>query len=49
VVRFESDRAWPAPVWGRFPAVAYSGSGPADIRHKLAAAALEGFEPAQVG
>jgi len=49
VVRFESDRAWPAPVWGRFPAVAYSGSGLADIRHKLAAAALEGFEPAQVG
>ncbi|MGA9572950.1 MAG: diadenosine tetraphosphate hydrolase [Lysobacterales bacterium] len=25
VVRFKTDRAWPSPVWGRFPAVSYSG------------------------
>jgi diadenosine tetraphosphate (Ap4A) HIT family hydrolase len=24
VVRYRTDKAWPAPVWGRFPAVAYS-------------------------
>jgi len=46
VVRFKSDRAWPLPVWGRFPAVAYSEPEVADIRTRLASAALEGFEPA---
>ena len=25
VVRYRSDRAWPAPVWGKFPPVAYEG------------------------
>jgi diadenosine tetraphosphate (Ap4A) HIT family hydrolase len=44
VVRFKSDRAWPAPVWGRFPAVAYSQAALAEIRPKLASAALAGFE-----
>ena len=24
IVRFESDRSWPKPVWGNCPAVAYS-------------------------
>jgi diadenosine tetraphosphate (Ap4A) HIT family hydrolase len=24
VVRYRSDKAWPAPVWGRFPAIPYS-------------------------
>lgn len=24
VVRYKSDKAWPAPIWGKFPAVAYS-------------------------
>jgi len=43
VVRFKSDRAWPSPVWGRFPALAYSASAVADIRFKLAAATLPGF------
>jgi diadenosine tetraphosphate (Ap4A) HIT family hydrolase len=45
VVRFQSDRAWPKPVWGQFPALAYSGTALADIRAKLDAAALAGFEP----
>jgi len=43
VVRFTSDRAWPLPVWGRFPAVAYSASEVADIRLRLATATLQGF------
>ena len=25
VVRYKYDKAWPAPVWGKFPALAYSG------------------------
>jgi diadenosine tetraphosphate (Ap4A) HIT family hydrolase len=45
VVRFRSDRSWPKPVWGQFPALAYSGTALADIRAKLDAAALVGFEP----
>lgn len=24
IARFEQDAAWPAPVWGKFPAVTYS-------------------------
>lgn len=44
VVRFESDRAWPAPVWGRFPAVPYAGPAVIEIRMNLAKAALTGFE-----
>ncbi|MEM5528507.1 HIT domain-containing protein [Gammaproteobacteria bacterium AS21] len=24
VVRFESDASWPAPIWGKFPAKAYT-------------------------
>ncbi len=24
VVRYRTDKAWPAPVWGKFPAVAYT-------------------------
>jgi diadenosine tetraphosphate (Ap4A) HIT family hydrolase len=30
VVRYKSDKAWPAPVWGKFAAVAYSGRELAD-------------------
>jgi diadenosine tetraphosphate (Ap4A) HIT family hydrolase len=46
VVRFQSDRAWPMPVWGRFPAVAYSRAAVADIRARLASAALTSFNAA---
>ena len=24
IVRYRNDRAWPSPVWGKFPSVAYS-------------------------
>jgi diadenosine tetraphosphate (Ap4A) HIT family hydrolase len=24
IVRYQTDAAWPAPVWGKFPAVPYS-------------------------
>ena len=49
VVRFESDRAWPLPVWGRFPAVSYSGPEVAETRERLAKAALAGFKPVKPG
>jgi len=26
IVRYRRDDAWPAPVWGKFPAMAYTGS-----------------------
>lgn len=44
VVRFKSDRAWPAPVWGRFPPVAYSAEAVADIRARFGSAGFAGFE-----
>lgn len=44
VVRFESDRAWPMPVWGKFPAVAYTEDILVDIRAKFTVAALVDFE-----
>ena len=43
VVRYRSDRAWPAPVWGKFPAVAYTDGAVADIRQRIGAAALRDF------
>ena len=45
VVRFKTDRTWPMPVWGRFPAMTYSASAVADIRRGLASAGLAGFMP----
>jgi diadenosine tetraphosphate (Ap4A) HIT family hydrolase len=35
VVRFQSDKAWPAPVWGKFAAVAYTEQQIADNLLKL--------------
>ena len=46
IVRYESDPAWPGPVWGRHPAVAYTGEALDDIRDRLADAGLDRFEPA---
>jgi diadenosine tetraphosphate (Ap4A) HIT family hydrolase len=33
IVRYSHDKAWPAPVWGKFPACAYS---PAELAGQLA-------------
>lgn len=35
IVRQESDPAWPGPVWGKHPSVAYSLEGLSHIRGKL--------------
>ncbi|OUR84465.1 HIT family protein [Marinomonas sp. 42_23_T18] len=35
VVRFTSDKAWPEPVWGKFPAIAYKKAELANILQKI--------------
>jgi diadenosine tetraphosphate (Ap4A) HIT family hydrolase len=37
VARFEGDAAWPAPVWGKVPAVPYDEAAAAALIHTLAA------------
>lgn len=41
VVRYRTDPAWPAPVWGRVPARAYTYAGQAEVIAKLRAALAE--------
>ncbi|WP_417662997.1 HIT domain-containing protein [Pseudomonas sp.] len=48
VVRRTSDIAWPAPVWGKAPALAYSEAEIDSLRQRLQSAYLEGFSGAQV-
>ncbi|MHC5351869.1 HIT family protein [Pseudomonas sp. A46] len=43
IVRRRSDVAWPAPVWGRQPAVAYSADEVSAIRAKLRMALTDDF------
>lgn len=43
VVRFNTDRAWPAPVWGRFAAVAYDETGLKALLNRLDLKSLAGF------
>lgn len=40
VVRYRTDVAWPAPVWGAAAAVAYTEAALADVIHKLRKGAL---------
>lgn len=35
IARYKDDPAWPAPVWGKLDAVAYTGEGLADIKNKV--------------
>ncbi|OCT27971.1 HIT family protein [Pseudomonas putida] len=46
VVRRCSDAAWPAPVWGKVPALDYAPAQVDAIRQRLRGLALEGFEEA---
>lgn len=45
VVRYQTDKAWPAPIWGKFPAVPYNGDQPeqrlARMREALASWLLD--------
>lgn len=38
IVRYEHDPVWPAPVWGKLPAVTYSEKGAEHVKVKLFAA-----------
>lgn len=35
IVRYQSDKAWPAPVWGKFPALPYTETQLADIVQRM--------------
>ena len=49
IVRFESDPSWPAPVWGKISANAWSGDAIDGIRATLAAAELDGYTASSRG
>ena len=44
IVRYKTDPAWPAPVWGRVAARPYTESGLADLVSKLELSELPGFQ-----
>ena len=44
VVRYASDPAWPAPVWGKHAALPYSAAAVDEITSKLRSAELQDFE-----
>lgn len=35
VIRYKTDKAWPAPIWGKFDALAYSAKGLETMQKKL--------------
>lgn len=43
VVRFQHDRTWPAPVWGKFPPIAYSDRELHELFERLNLISLKGF------
>ena len=43
IVRFESDAAWPGPIWGKHAATAYSAEAIEEIRNLFGEAALDGY------
>ena len=43
IVRYATDVAWPAPVWGKHAPQAYSPAGVEEIRRSLSTAALDGY------
>lgn len=46
VVRHRSDATWPAPVWGKVPALDYAPGQVDALRQRLRGLALDGFEEA---
>jgi diadenosine tetraphosphate (Ap4A) HIT family hydrolase len=47
IVRYESDAAWPAPIWGKHAPEAYRPAAIEEIRTLLSTAALVGYVDAQ--
>ena len=44
IVRKREDAAWPAPVWGKHPAVPYSAEQVAAVRERLRLVLTDGFQ-----
>ncbi len=44
IVRYQTDPAWPTPIWGKIAAKPYSGSELDDLLSKLELSNLSGFE-----
>ncbi|WP_371396905.1 HIT domain-containing protein [Fretibacter rubidus] len=45
IVRYKSDPAWPGPIWGKLPMVAYKPSSIEAVKAKLSEQNIEGFTP----
>ena len=43
IVRYATDAAWPAPIWGKFAPQAYSPAAIEEIRTLFSSAALDGY------
>ena len=46
IVRYASDPAWPAPVWGKVPVLPYDARAIDEIRSSFLKSGLEGYEAA---
>jgi len=46
IARFKADKAWPKPVWGMFPAIAYTANAAQTIREQMTSA-LPSLRPIQ--
>ena len=44
IVRYASDPAWPAPVWGKVPLLPYDDDAINEIRSRFLTSGLEGYE-----
>jgi len=44
IVRYKNDAAWPAPVWGKLPAKAYTEEETTQVITRLKSGLSEGFE-----
>ncbi len=43
IVRYRTDPAWPAPIWGKHPLQPYTDAGLAAVRDKVRKAAIAGL------
>ena len=46
IVRYSTDPAWPAPIWGKQPMQSYRAEEVQKVRDRLYAAMIYGFSPA---
>ena len=47
IIRYRTDAAWPAPIWGRHPLNPYDATGVRQLRAKLETAQIDGLEVGQ--